>query len=159
MRHVIVFAVFAMWATVSNATVPASPKPVAHPNAELAAAADVVVQRGFHVELPPHISTLLGLTREQTCAVTQGILRSSGKTQGIDITEKNPDDIVIFIVDDTTQDQTFYLTSRMGALRRLVSVKEGIGHVLTPTKADVEAFQQEKKMWEERLAATPTPAK
>ncbi len=88
----------------------------------------------------------------------QGVLRSSGKTQGFEVTEKNHDDIVIFIVDETTKDQIFYLTSPNGALRRVVAVKQGVGNVVKPMTADVEAFQKEKKIWEERLAAE-TPAK
>lgn len=158
MKSLIVLASFAIGATVLAVAVPASRKPVAQPNAELAAAAETAVQLGFQGSLPPHISTLLGLTREQTCAVRQGVLRSNGKIQGIDVSEKNHNDIVIFIADETSRDQTFYLTSRSGALRRLLTVKQGIGYVVKPTKADVEAFQKEKKMWKERLAAVPAPA-
>lgn len=159
MGRLIVFAFLAIGATVSLAAIPAARKPVAQPNAELTAAANTAVQRGFHAELPPHISTLLGLTHEETCAVRQGVLRSNGKIQGIDVSEKNHNDIVIFIADETSRDQTFYLTSRSGALRRLLTVKQGIGYVVKPTKTDVEAFQKEKKMWKERLTAVPAPAK
>lgn len=159
MGRLLVFTVVAsLGATVSHAANLAPRKPASHPTAELAAAAYTAVERGFHAELPPHISTLLGLTKEETCAVMQGVLRSTERTEGFEVTEKNHNDIVIFIVDETTKNQTFYLTSPSGALRRVVSVKQGIGYVVKPMTADVEAFQKEKKMWEERLAVL-TPAK
>lgn len=154
MGRLLVLTILAgLGATASYAAVPASGKAVARPKPELAAAADNTVQRGFHAELPPHISTLLSLTHEETCAVMQGVLRSNGKTQGIDVTEKNHNDIVIFIVDESTQDQTFYLTSPSGGLRRVLAVTGGVGHVRKPTTEDLEAFKKEKKMWEERLTA------
>jgi len=153
MDRLLLFSVLAaLGATVSHAANVAPRKPVSHPQSELAAAAQIAVDRGVHVELPPHISTLLGLTKEEACGVMQGILRSSQRTQGFEVTEKNHNDIVIFTVDETTKDQTFYLTSPSGALRRVLSVKQGVGNVVKPMKADVEAFQKEKKMWEERLA-------
>jgi hypothetical protein len=131
----------------------ASHKPAAHPRPELEAAAQKTVEKGFHVDLPPHISTLLGLTNEQNCAVLQGVVRSTQEIQGIDVLEQNHQDIVLFVVDTSTNDQTFYLTSPTGGLRRLLAVRQGVGQVVKPAKADVEAFNKEKKMWEERVAA------
>jgi hypothetical protein len=90
--------------------------------------------------------------------VVQGVLRSSERTQGFEVTEKNHNDIVIFIVDEMTKEQTFYLTSPSGSLRRVLSVKQGIGYVVKATRADIEMFQREKRMWEERLVVQ-TPAK
>ena len=109
------------------------------------------MEKGFHAELPPHISTLLGLTREEKCAVVQGLLRSAGKVEGIDVAEKNHNDVVIFAVDESTGNQTLYLTSPSGALRRLLVVEKGVGRVAKPSKSDLEAFQAEKKMWVERM--------
>jgi hypothetical protein len=140
----------------SRATEPASHKPLAHPRAELATAAQAAIDRGFHAELPPHISTLLGLANEEKCPVMQGVLRTTERIQGIDVVEKNHNDIVLFTVDAATQDQTFYLTSLSGALRKVLSVKGGVGQVVQPTRADHEAFQKEKKMWEDRLALPPS---
>lgn len=139
---------------VSQGTVPAPHKAAVHSRAELAAAAENALKTGFDAELPPHVSTLLGLTREEKCTVKQGLLRSSDKIQGIEVTEKNHDDIVIFVVDAATQDQTFYLTSTSGQLRKLLSVKQGQGQVVRPAKADLESFEREKKLWKEQLAAT-----
>ena len=139
-------------ARLSHASEPAQHKPAAHLRPELAAVVQTTVEKGLHQELPPHISTLLGLTKEQRCAVLQGVLRSGNKIQGIDVSEENHQDIVLFVVDTATNDQTFYLTSPSGALRRVLVVKQGVGDVVRPAKTDVEAFQNEKKMWEEHLA-------
>ena len=136
--------------------VPAPRKPAAHPKAELAAAAHTAVQRGFQAELPPHISTLLGLTYEEKCTVLQMVLRSRGSIQGMEVTEKNHNKIVIFRVDEASQDQIFYLTSLSGSLQRVLSVKQGVGHVVKPTKSDIDAFREEKKMWKERVVAQTT---
>lgn len=154
MKCLLVFTVVAGLGTVvSHAATLTASRRVAHPQAELETAAHVTVQQGLHAELPPHISTLLGLTHEERCAVMQGVLRASGKIQGIDVTEKNHNDIVIFTVDQTSMDQTFYLTSPGGVLRRMLLVRQGEGHVVKPTEADVDAFQREKKIWKERLAS------
>lgn len=154
MRYLLVFTVVAcLGAVVSQAATLTAGKHVAPPKAELETAARITVQQGLHAALPPHISTLLGLTHEEKCAVMQGVVRSSEKIQGIDVTEKNHSDIVIFIVDNTTMDQTFYLTSPGGALRRMLLVRQGVGKVVKPAKSDNEAFQREKQIWKERLAA------
>lgn len=120
--------------------------------AELSATAKAVVERGFHAELPPHISTLLGLTREDKSAVMQGVLRSAGKVEGIDVAEKNHNDVVIFIVDETTGKQMLFLTSPSGALRRVLVVEKGVGRVVKPSKEDVEDFQAEKTMWKGQIS-------
>jgi len=129
-----------------------SHKPLAHHRPELEAATQTTVEKGLHEELPSHIATLLGLTNEQSCAVFQGVLRSAQMIRGIDVSVQNHQDIVLFVVDTTTNDQTFYLTSPSGNLRRVLLVREGVGRVVKPARADVEAFDKEKKMWEERLA-------
>jgi hypothetical protein len=151
--RLLVFAlVSTLGSTLSHGTEPGSHKSLAHPRAELAIAAQTAVERGFHGELPPHISTLLGLAHEEKCEVMQGVLRSTDRIQGIDVLKKNHNDIVLFTVDASTQDQVFYLTSPTGTLRKVLSVKQGVGNVVQPTVADVEAFQKEKKMWKDRLA-------
>lgn len=153
MRHpfVSMFAAFLCLGNSASYAAPTHSKSVVHPKAELAVAADTIVQRGFHAGLPPHISTLLGLTHEESCSVMQGVLRSSERTQGIEVAEKNHKDIIIFVVNETTKDQTFYLTSPVGALRKVLAVRQGIGYDVKPTEADVQAFEQEKKMWEDFL--------
>jgi hypothetical protein len=43
--------------------------PLSHAQKRLAQAADATSRNGFHAKLPPHISTLLGLSNEQECPV------------------------------------------------------------------------------------------
>ena len=143
---------FGLGVTASYGGAPTPRKSAGVPKPELADVAVAAVQRGFHAELPPHISNLLGLTHEEKCPVLQGVLRTGDKIQGIEVRENNHNDIVIFTVDEATNDQIYFLTSPSGALRRVLSVQQGVGNVVRPGKADVEAFQKEKKMWEERLA-------
>lgn len=152
MGRLLVLTLLAGFVFMSARAVLPSSRIDAHPQPELAAAARLAAEQGLHAELPPHISTLLGLAQEEKCAVMQGVLRSSGKIQGFEVIEKSHNDIIIFVVDESTKDQIFYLTSPSGTLRRVLSVKQGIGHVVKPTNADVEAFQREKLMWEKRLA-------
>jgi hypothetical protein len=64
----------------------------------------------------------------------------------------NANDVVLFVVNETTTDQTLYLTSREGALRKVVSVKRGIGGVLRISADDRKAFEKEKQFWLDRLA-------
>lgn len=150
-QFVFILAAFLYLGDTAAQGAPTHPESVVHSKAELAVAADTIVQRGGHAQLPPHISTLLGLTHEETCGVMQGVLRSGEKTRGIEVAEKDHKDIIIFVVNETTKDQIFYLTSADGTLRRVLAVRQGIGHVIKPSKADTQAFEEEKKMWEDFL--------
>lgn len=141
----------------SYAAVAAKRKPLPRAG-ELAAAANVTVQRGLKADLPPHIATLLGLSREEKCPVLQGVLRSGGRVQGIEVSEKNHDDLVLFVVNEASGDQTYYLTSPAGALRKMLSVKQGVGQLVDPSKDELDAFEKEKKSWTDQLS-TETAAK
>ena len=71
-------------------------------------AVDKTLQEGLHAKLPPHISTLLGLSKE-------------------------------------------------GVLRRVVTVKEGVGRIQKITSEDRKAFEKEKQFWLDRLAPDSAP--
>lgn len=130
----------------------AKPASGTHAQSRLAQARDKVFQDGLHATLPPHISTLLGTTKEQECAVMQAILRTGKVVQGFDVSVENKRDIVLFVVDENSNDQTLYLTSPQGRLRKIVSVKAGVGQVAKITDADTKAFEKEKEFWLGRLA-------
>jgi hypothetical protein len=117
----------------------------------LAQAADKTFREGAHGKLPPHISTLLGLSKEEECPVTQGVVRTGNVVQGFDVSVANKNDIVLFVVDETAKDQTLYLTSPEGKLRKVVSVKAGEGSVAPITNTDRKAFEKEKQFWLDRL--------
>jgi len=154
MGRLLLFVMVFSFAAVSQGTVPGPRKAAAHPRAELAAVAEATLQKGYDAELPPHVSTLLGLTHEEKCPVKQGLVRAPEMIQGLEVTAKDHNDIVIFLVDETTKDQTFYLTSPTGQLRKVLTVKQGLGQVVRPTKADLEIFEEQKKLWKERVAAS-----
>jgi hypothetical protein len=116
-----------------------------------AAAVDWTIHKGLHAKLPPHISTLLGLTEEQECPVVQGVERSGAIVRGLDVSVANKNDVVLFVVDETVNDQTLYLTSAEGRLRKVVSVKGGEGRISRITETDREAFQKEKEFWVNQL--------
>ncbi len=120
-------------------------------------AVDRTLREGVQAKLPPHISTLLGLTQEQECPVRQAIVRTGTTVKGIDVSIADKNDIVLFVVDETAKDQTLLLTSPQGSLRKLVSVKAGVGAVSRITEKDRKAFEAEKRFWADRLARTTAP--
>jgi hypothetical protein len=76
--------------------------------------------------------------------------------QGFDVSATNKNDIILFTVDETTNDQTLYLTSPAGILRKVVSVKAGVGDAVRITDKEKTAFEQEKQFWVSHL--TPSAA-
>jgi hypothetical protein len=70
--------------------------------------------------------------------------------QGFDVSTTNQNDIVLFVVNEAANDQTLYLTSPEGRLRKVVSVK--VGDVARITDEDKKAFAKEKQFWLDRLA-------
>ena len=132
----------------------ASHSPGTQTQARFARAADTTYQQGVHAKLPPHLSTLLGLSNEEECAVMQNVVRTGSVVQGFDVSVANKKDVVLFVVDETTNDQTLYLTSPAGALRKMVTVKAGVGAEARIGASDKKAFEKEKQFWVDRLAPT-----
>lgn len=122
-----------------------------HPTSKLAVAADITIREGVHASLPPHISTLLGVANEQECPVMQNVVRSRNEVQGLNVSLKDKHDIVLFLVDEGSRDQVFYLSSPAGTLRRVVSVKAGVGQAERVTEERKKSFQKEKQFWVDRL--------
>lgn len=135
---------------VSAARARPLPGPEAQPR--MVRAVDRTLREGLHAQLPPHLSTLLGLSQEKECPVMQGVVRTEKLVQGFDVSMANNNDVVLFVVNQTTNDQMLYLTSREGALRKVVSVKGGTGGVLRITAENRKAFEKEKQFWLDRLA-------
>jgi hypothetical protein len=117
----------------------------------MARAVDLTLSKGIHGQLPPHISTLLGISHEQELPVMQGVVRAGKLVQGFDVSTANKNDVVIFVVDEAAGDQTLYLTSRQGLLRKVVSVKAGVGTVQTINADYKKSFANEKQFWLDRL--------
>jgi len=118
----------------------------------MARAVDRTLQEGLHAKLPPHISTLLGLSQEGECPVLQGAVRTGKVVQGFDVSTANKNDVVLFVVNETANNQILYLTSKEGVLRKVVVVEAGTGRVQKITGEDRKAFEKEKQFWLDRLA-------
>jgi len=82
----------------------------------------------------------------------QGVARTGTLVQGLDVSANNKKDIVFFVVDETANNQDLYLTSPEGTLRKVVSVKAGVGSEVRITNKEREAFKKEKQFWVDRLA-------
>ena len=120
-------------------------------------AVDKTLQEGLHAKLPPHLSTLLGLSNEKECHVMQGVVRTGKVVQGFDVSQANNKDVVLFVVNEAAHKQTLYLTSQEGVLRKVVIVKEGVGRVQKITGEDRKAFEKEKQFWLDQLAPLGAP--
>lgn len=87
----------------------------------------------------------------------QGVVRTGKVVQGFDVSTANNNDVVIFVVNETTNDQTLYLTSKEGVLRKVVKVEAGVGRVQKITGIDRKSFEKEKVFWLDRLAPVGAP--
>jgi hypothetical protein len=137
------------WLTAAGQT---QPSPKSRVQTRFALAVDRTFHKGVKAKLPPHISTLLGIGQEQECPVMQSVERSGTMVQGFDVVIENKNDIVLFVVDEAANDQTLYLTSAEGRLRKVVSVKAGVGAISRITDKDRKVFEKEKQFWMDRLA-------
>lgn len=144
-----------MFVSATRAQVGPSPSPQARKR--MVRAVDKTLKEGQHGKLPPHLSTLLGLSKEEECHVMQGVVRTGKVVQGFDVSTANNNDVVIFVVNETTNDQTLYLTSKEGVLRKVVKVEAGVGRVQKITGIDRKSFEKEKVFWLDRLAPVGAP--
>ena len=151
--------VFLLTVVMAVSAMPAQVQPVPRPQARkrMVRAVDKTLQEGLRAKLPPHLSTLLGVSSEQECLVRQGVVRTGKVVQGFDVSTANGNDVVLFVANETTNDQTLYLTSKEGVLRRVVTVEEGVGRVQKITGEDRKAFEKEKQFWLDRLAPAGAP--
>jgi hypothetical protein len=139
---------------VSGGQAQHSPRP--HAQGRFARAADITLRDGAHAKLPPHLSTLLGLSKEEECQVMQSVVRAGTHVQGFDVSAANKNDIILFVVDEAANDQTLYRTSSEGTLRKVVSVKAGVGDEVRITEDEKTAFKKEKQFWVDRLVPSTT---
>jgi hypothetical protein len=142
---------------VSAAVAQVEPSPSLQTRKRMVRAVDKTFQEGLHAKVPPHLSTLLGLSNEEECLVMQGVVRTGKIVQGFDVSKANKDDVVIFVVNEEADNQTLYLTSKEGVLRKVVTVEGGVGQVQKITGEDRKAFEKEKQFWLDRLAPIDAP--
>lgn len=129
------------------------PKTSAAPKkkSRLAIAIDQTIEKGHDSSLPPHISDLLGISPERKEVPVKQAVRMGEPIRGFEVSTQNHNDVVLFVDSRAQKESTFYLTSRTGILRRVLSIREGVGHPRRPSKEDQAAFQKEKQQWVDEL--------
>lgn len=111
-----------------------------------------VLQKGFTAHVPPHLSVLLGISpKEEDCLVAQSVVRNENGVQTFDVSITNYHDVVVAVVNREGDEQTHYLTSPQGTLRKVVWVHKGVGSEQRITGEIRKAFEREKQFWLERL--------
>jgi hypothetical protein len=63
-------------------------------------AVDRTLREGLQAKLPPHVSTLLGISEEKECLVMQGLVRTEKVVQGFDVSMANRNDVVLFVANE-----------------------------------------------------------
>jgi hypothetical protein len=124
-------------------------------NKRLAAAIDRTVAEGHDAVLPPHVSHLLGISPQEHEVPIKQFVEMGEPIHGFEVSTAEHNNVVIFVESRAQKETTFYLTSRRGLLRKVLSVREGVGYDRSPTKDDKEAFEKEKQRWMDRLASHP----
>ena len=123
----------------------------------LALAVSKTLEQGHDVFLPPHISHLLGISPDEQKVPVKQLAEMGATIRGFEVSTANHNDIVIFVEKQSEGDSIFYLLSATGTVRKVVSVKAGVGYDRAPTAADRTALAAEKKLWLDRLVpATPS---
>jgi len=131
----------------------------AKPKNVLGAAVDLTLARGLDAVLPPHTSHLLGISPQEQEVPVKQFTEMGEPIRGFDVSTAEPGNVIIFVESRARNERTFYLTSRRGVLRKVLSVREGVGYDRAPTKDDQEAFAKERQHWIERLAPAASHAK
>ncbi len=88
----------------------------------------------------------------------QSVVRTGTIVQGFDVSAADKKKIVLFVADETSKDQSLYLTTPEGTLLKVVSVKAGVGQAVRITDQERQGFKKEKQFWVDRLVP-PSPAK
>ena len=123
----------------------------------IARAADTVEKSGVKAIIPPHVSDMLGIASGgKECPVAQRFERNGNLVRGFNVSTTDKNDIVIFVTDEGTKENTYYLTSPLGKLRRVLAVKEGTGNLQRPAAKEKAAFEKELRFWLDRIVPART---
>jgi hypothetical protein len=121
----------------------------------LAAAIDRTLAQGHSAVLPPHVAHLLGISPQEHEVPVKQFAEMGDPIRGFEVSSDHPNDVVLFSESRTKKESTFYLTSRRGVLRKVLSVVEGVGYDRRPTGDDKAAFEKEKQRWIDRILPKP----
>ncbi|HKU26081.1 MAG TPA: hypothetical protein VJQ54_11455 [Candidatus Sulfotelmatobacter sp.] len=141
----------AVGSMVAQSRTPAASKA----ESRLAAAIDRTLVQGHSATLPPHVAHLLGISPQEREVSVKQFAEMGEPIRGFEVSSDHPNDVVLFTESRTKKESTFYLTSRRGSLRKVLSVVEGVGYDRRPTANDKAAFEKEKQRWVDRLALKP----
>jgi len=123
----------------------------------IARAADTVLTAGLQAKIPPHVSDMLGISLDRNeCPVSQRFERNGKVVRGFNVSLADKNNIVLFVTDEAANEQTYYLTSSEGELRRVVAVRGGTGHDLRVTSKEKAAFRKELQYWLDRIVPRST---
>ena len=131
-----------------------SPKKSPAPKAtsRLATAIDQTLAQGYDAILPAHVSNLLGISLDAHEVPVKQANEMGEPIRGFDVSVAEHNNVVLFVDSRAEKKATYYLTSRHGVLRKVLSVADGVGHDRSPTMEDKEAFEKEKQHWLDVLA-------
>ena len=123
----------------------------------IARAADRVLVAGLQAKIPPHVSEMLGISADgKECLVSQQFERNGNRVRAFNVSLADKDNIVLFVTDEAANEQTYYLTSGLARLRRVVAVRRGTGGVVRITGKDRTAFERELQFWLGRIVPPRT---
>jgi hypothetical protein len=95
---------------------------------------------------------MLGISGDRKeCLVSQRFERNGKVVRGFNVSLADKNNIVLFVTDEAANEQTYYLTSGRGGLRRVVAVRGGTGHVLQVTGKEKASFERELQFWLDRI--------
>lgn len=111
------------------------------------------LEQGRDAVLPPHISHLLGISPQAHEVPVKQFTQMGEPIRGFEVSEAEHNNVVMFVESRAEKKTTFYLTSRRGGLRKVLSVIEGVGYDRLPTEGDKREFEKEKQHWIDVLAS------
>ena len=127
-------------------------KPASKSNPRLGEAVEQTLAHGHDAVLPPHISHLLGISPDEKEVPVKQFVQLGEPVRGFEVSTEEHNNIVIFLESRAGKNSTFYLLSRRGILRKVLSVKEGVGYDRAPTAADKKDFAEQAQYWLDHLA-------
>jgi len=148
LKKVLVLVLIAIYGIASQAQKSTS----SQTSTPLAKAIDATLQQGHDAILPPHVSHLLGISPDEHEVPVKQFNEMGEPIRGFEVSTAQPNDVVIFVESRAQKQSTFYLMSKRGTLRRVLTVLEGTGYSRRPTKEDQEAFEKEKQRWVDQLS-------
>ncbi len=124
------------------------------------------VASGFDGTLPAHAATVLGLAAVgEHVAVRQLVERFDHKVRTFNVSVAHHKDMVLFVVDESTQSAVAYLVAPGGKLRQAISYHSGDEPQRLSAAEAHSGFLREVHYWSDRArqsapapAPAPTPA-